>query len=100
MNKFAEMLTHYSLDHFRDICAAMDMLCDEPGYIKVSFGKDLMKAQQRDDFTAAREIIDTQEQLLAGINMKVLFRRDYAVLHAHDGQETIELREDVTTENE
>lgn len=54
--------------HFQDICAALDMLCDELGYTKVSLRKDLMKAQSVDDYTKARSILDTQEELLAQMN--------------------------------
>lgn len=79
VNKLAERLTRLSPEHFRDIYAAVDMLCDELGYTKSSLGKDLMKAQENDDFSTAREILDTQEDLLHAMNIIQQFLSEFKI---------------------
>ena len=63
LNRLGALLKQYSPAHFRDVCAALSSLSDELEYTKAALSEDLMKAQNRNDFPAAREILDTQEEL-------------------------------------
>ena len=103
VNKLAERLERLSPEHFRDIYAAIDMLCDELGYTKTSLGKDLMKAQENDDFSTAREILDTQENLLHAMNIIQQFLSEYELEQAPEdavSEEELPITEDETDEVE
>lgn len=62
-NRVAAFLKTSVPAHFQDICDAVDLLYDELEYTKSDLSKDLMLAQESDDFTLAREILNIQETL-------------------------------------
>lgn len=63
LNRLGELLKKYSPAHFRDIGSALSLLSDELEYTKSALSEDLMRAQNRNNFTEAREILDAQEEL-------------------------------------
>lgn len=63
LHRLADLIKTYSPAHFRDICAALTSLSDEMEYTKAALSADLISAQNQDDFSRAREILDAQEGL-------------------------------------
>lgn len=69
--ELADLLKAYSPAHFMDICASLKALSNELEYTKSALSSSLMAAQNRDDFSRAREILNIQEELsqrIANIN--------------------------------
>ncbi|MCR5602771.1 MAG: hypothetical protein K6G27_03605 [Lachnospiraceae bacterium] len=63
LDKLTLLVKRQSPMHFRDICAALEVVSDELMYTKAALSNDLIKAQNRDNFALAREILDAQEAL-------------------------------------
>lgn len=62
------LLKEYTPAHYKFICEHILSLADELEYIKTLLTKDLMTAQNRDEFSKSHEIIDIQETLSAKIS--------------------------------
>ncbi len=63
LDKLTLLVKRQSPMHFRDICAALEVFSDELMYTKAALSNDLVKAQNRDNYALAREILDAQEAL-------------------------------------
>lgn len=61
--QLADLLKDYSPAHFSDICASLKSLANELDNTKAALSSSLIAAQNRDDFSKAREILDMQEEL-------------------------------------
>lgn len=69
--ELGDLLKTYTPAHFRDICASLNSLRNELEYTKSALSSNLMAAQNRDNFSKAREILNIQEELsqrIAAIN--------------------------------
>lgn len=73
----AKLLRQKTPAHFRDICGALSMLGEELEYTKAALSNDLMTAQNNDDYVAAREILDAQEEILHKVSAIHKFLKDY-----------------------
>lgn len=85
LQRLADLIKKFSPAHFRDICASLGSLTDELEYTKAALSKDLMKAQNHDDFPRAREILDALEELSQRIaDIKNLLPEDLEEAEEYD----------------
>ena len=63
LQRLVELIKNYSPAHFKDVCGSLSSLSDELEYTKAALSKDLIAAQDNDNFPKAREILDVQEEL-------------------------------------
>ncbi len=94
IQRLAELLKQYAPAHFNEVCMTLDSLSNELEYAKMAMSRDLMNAQNHDDYVKAREILDAQEALsqessnIQELLHKAGFRNDEQIIEAMVEAET------------